>query len=518
LDEINHEGEFVSTIPSQSSPTTTAVRPAFRTGDQYKESLNDGRRVWIDGERVENLAAHPVTAGVVQAHADWYDLHHDPAWDEKLWRLDESGNEVPVCFTVPRTPEELTKLSDALGAAAFLNAGNISHPACWGLLVFAGLWDMLESRGIGERERIKARLDLVCREQRFVTAAYTPPQVARFKSEDERVTVRVVEERADGIVVRGGFGIATGAVYADEVTSAPLPVPGGREDESIFFSFPVNDPGVSMFLRRPATDSTDGFTYPLSTRFDEQDVSIYLDDVLIPWERVYVDRDPEIIGLLTQHFSLQILAQLNRMLGRAEFSVGLALAMAESLGTTKIPAVEAALTDIYLHAMTIRTAVTSAVRDCDLPSSGVAIPRQSHMSVGYMYAFDKRAHIADLLRNIAGQSLVTSPSAATLRNGEDRQHINDLFGGGDLDAEQRGLLWNAVRDHSLTTLEGREQLYTSLATGGEFIWRKRIMGGAADSEQMVARALSVIEASGGVHLPISTRLGEGLLSKPLFGR
>src|SRR5205823_6153401 len=200
-----------------------------------------------------------------------------------------------------------------------------------------------------------------------------------------------------------------------------------------------------------------------------------------------------------------ILAQLNRMLARAEFSVGLALAMAESLGTAKIPAVETALTDIYLHAMTIRTSVTSAVVDCDMPASGIASPRQSHMSVGYMYAFENRAHMADLLRNIAGQSLVTAPSAASLGKGEDRQHMIDLFGGGDLDAEQRALLWNAVRDHSLTTLEGREQLYTSLATGGEFIWRKRIMGGSADSERMVADALAVIEASGGVQLPISTR-------------
>lgn len=500
-----------------TAPTTGTSR-SFRTGDQYKESLNDGRRVWLDGEPVDNLATHPATAGVVQAHADWYDLHHDPAWDETLWRLDENGTEVPVCFTLPRTPAELEQLSEALRAAAFLNAGNISHPAGWGLLVFGGLWSMLENNGVGERDRIKARLDLICREQRFVTAAYTPPQVARFKGEDERVTVRVVEERPDGIVVRGGFGIATGAVYADEVTSAPLPAPGGRADESIFFSFPANDPGVSMFLRRPATDSTDGFTYPLSTRFDEQDVSIYLDDVFVPWERVYVDRDPELIALLPQHYSLQILAQLNRMLGRAEFSVGLGVAMAESLGTSKIPAVETALTDLYLHALTLRTALKSAVLDCELPPSGIAIPRQSHMSVGYMYAFDNRAHMADLLRNVAGQSLATSPSAGTLRNGEGSQHMIDLFGGGDLGAEQRALLWNAVRDHSLNTLEGREQLYTSLATGGEFIWRKRIIGGAADSEQFVTGALAVIERSAGVDLPISARLGEGALKSTLFSR
>jgi 4-hydroxyphenylacetate 3-monooxygenase len=498
------QGERVS---NDTKGAAAAGKRNFRTGDEYKKALNDGRRVWIDGERVDNLVDHPATAGVVETHARWYDLHHDPAWDDILWRTDDIGEEVPVCFTMPRTPGELEGLAEALRAAAFLNAGNISHPACWGMLVFTGLWNMLASREIGNPERAKAHLDAICQDQRLVTAAYTPPQVARLVAPEERSVVKVVDEREDGIVVRGGFGIATGAIYADEVVSAPLPIPGVPKDEALFFSVPLNDPGVRVFLRKPATYSTDGFSYPLSTRFDEQDVSLFMDDVFIPWDRVFVDRDPEIIGVLTHHYNPQILAQLCRALARAEFSVGLGLALAESLGTAKVPAVETALTDLYIHASTLRTSVKAAVLDCEITDAGMANPSLMHMASGYMYAFDNRAGTADLLRNLGGQSVITAPSAGDLREGEDRGYVAEMFGGGSLDAEQRTLLWNAVRDHTVSTLEGREQIYTALATGGFFTWRKRIMGGATDSERMVTDAMTLIEESGGVELPISTRLG-----------
>jgi aromatic ring hydroxylase len=481
----------------------------MRTGAEYQAALNDGRRVWIDGELVDDVANHPVTAGVVEAHTRWYDLHHDESWDDILWRTDASGERVPVCFSVPRTVDELSGLAEALRATGVLNAGNISHPPCWGMLLCGGLYDMLVSLEIGQPERVEAHLHDLCANGRFLTGAYTPPQVARFKGEDDRVVVRVIDERDDGIVVRGGFAIATGAVYADEVSSSPLPLPGTTEDEAIFFSFRVNDPGVRVFLRRPATHSVDRFTYPLSTRFDEQDAAIYLDDVFIPWERVFVHRDPEVIGQLSRHFGFQILAQLARALARAEFSVGLGLAVTQSLGTSKVPAVETALTDLYLHAQTLRTSMIAGVLDCQLTPAGIASPDVPHMAVGYMYAFDKRAHMADMLRTLGGQSVITAPTAADLRGGEDRGYVAELFGGGDLDAEQRALLWNALRDHTVSTLEGREQIYTALATAGEFTWRKRIMGAAADSERMVADALAVIEESGGgVELPIRARLGQ----------
>ena len=48
-----------------------------RTGEQYRESLRDGRAVWINGERVKDVTRHPSFKPIVDARARIYDMAHD---------------------------------------------------------------------------------------------------------------------------------------------------------------------------------------------------------------------------------------------------------------------------------------------------------------------------------------------------------------------------------------------------------------------------------------------------------
>ena len=50
-----------------------AVQRKFRTGAGFKHSRNDGRQVWVSGERITDISSHPATRGVVDALAEWYD-------------------------------------------------------------------------------------------------------------------------------------------------------------------------------------------------------------------------------------------------------------------------------------------------------------------------------------------------------------------------------------------------------------------------------------------------------------
>jgi len=52
-----------------------ATQRKFRTGTEFKHSRNDGRQVWVSGERIADIRSHPATHGVVEALAEWYDLH-----------------------------------------------------------------------------------------------------------------------------------------------------------------------------------------------------------------------------------------------------------------------------------------------------------------------------------------------------------------------------------------------------------------------------------------------------------
>src|SRR5947199_10467905 len=50
-----------------------------RTGSEYLAGLRDGREVWLNGERVADVTAHPALAGGARAVAGLYDLQHAAA-------------------------------------------------------------------------------------------------------------------------------------------------------------------------------------------------------------------------------------------------------------------------------------------------------------------------------------------------------------------------------------------------------------------------------------------------------
>ena len=56
----------------------------LRTGDQYRNSLRDGREVWIDGKKVEDVPNHPVFKPIVDIRARIYDMAHEAEFGKQL--------------------------------------------------------------------------------------------------------------------------------------------------------------------------------------------------------------------------------------------------------------------------------------------------------------------------------------------------------------------------------------------------------------------------------------------------
>jgi 4-hydroxyphenylacetate 3-monooxygenase len=70
-----------------------------------------------------------------------------------------------------------------------------------------------------------------------------------------------------------------------------MPPQPGDEDYAISFVVPNDAPGLKLYSRRPyAVGPTSVFDYPLSTRFDETDSLVVLDDVVVPWENIFITR------------------------------------------------------------------------------------------------------------------------------------------------------------------------------------------------------------------------------------
>jgi 4-hydroxyphenylacetate 3-monooxygenase len=51
----------------------------IRTGEQYKDSIRDGREIHINGEKVKDVTTHPQFKPLVDIRARIYDMQHDAA-------------------------------------------------------------------------------------------------------------------------------------------------------------------------------------------------------------------------------------------------------------------------------------------------------------------------------------------------------------------------------------------------------------------------------------------------------
>ena len=95
---------------------TIVGRTVIRTGAEYRDSLRDGRKVWVIGEgRVDDLTTHPATRAMVDYYVAWYDRHFDPEWqDVLLMPPDTKGERLPVAFRVPQSSDDLRRTSPAM--------------------------------------------------------------------------------------------------------------------------------------------------------------------------------------------------------------------------------------------------------------------------------------------------------------------------------------------------------------------------------------------------------------------
>ncbi|SVE39272.1 uncharacterized protein METZ01_LOCUS492126, partial [marine metagenome] len=77
---------------------------------RYKESLRDGREVWLDGEIVKDVTTHPAFASTIDELARIYELQHtDEYRDQMTFVSPESGVRCSISYLLPRNLEDLKK-------------------------------------------------------------------------------------------------------------------------------------------------------------------------------------------------------------------------------------------------------------------------------------------------------------------------------------------------------------------------------------------------------------------------
>jgi aromatic ring hydroxylase len=446
----------------------------MRSGADYREALRDGRRVWVMGEGlIDDVTTHPATRAMVDEYVAWYDLHFEPAWQDIALRPADAHTErTPWAYVVPKSADDLSGMGRFFSATTFLSAGNITHTPCYGHLIALGLLSAVEERNVSQ-----AQIDNAARYRqqiadtgRFLTFCGGAPTIGTRMREDpgERAALQIVRKTDAGLVIRGKIGMHTSPAYAEDVYVGSLSGIDIGEHRATFV-VPVNAPGVTTICRKMAVRHANPFMAPLSSRYDELDGQMWFEDVLIPWERVFLlGESPEPIArwLIWHH--------LYCWLSKAEFTLGLALALSHAMGLVTHEATIEHLVDLAIEVQTVRSCLTATECDPRFTASGYCAPNHSHLAVGGIAILKARQRMAEILRIVPGSSLVVAPSDRDLAAPEMADGLEDAFGGGGYTALQRSALLQMAWDHVASALDGRESAFEQHASGGLPAWRGRL--------------------------------------------
>src|SRR5580704_14082017 len=382
----------------------------MRTGAEYREAVRDGRVVYVMGEgRVDDITTHPATRGVVEEYVAWHDRHHDPDWaDILLAPPDAKGKRHPWALTAPRGAADLIGMGHSFAKTCFLSAGNITHDPAYGNLIALGIVNAVAEHGAGAEHvaRAEAYRAMISRTGRFLTfSGGSPPIGHRLRPDPkDRAAVKLVRETDKGMVLSGRIGMHTSPCYAEDIFVGSLC--GVQLDgHPVSFVVEVGAKGVTTLCRKIAPREKNPFLAPLSSRFDELDGTLWLDNVLIPWEHVFlIDPGPEAVArwLMWHH--------LYSWGARAEFSLGLALAIADAMGLREHDVTFEHLIDLMTTVQTIRGCQVAAAHEPESTPTGFCAPNQRHVMAGGITLFKTRQHISELLRVVPGSSLVVAPS------------------------------------------------------------------------------------------------------------
>lgn len=451
----------------------------MRTGAEYRDSLRDGRKVWVLGDGpIEDVTTHAATAAMVDEYVAWYDRHFDADWqDILLTEPDVQGKRQPLAFAVPKTSAHLRRLGKAIAAVHFLTGGNMTHTPGYGALIALGLLDVVKRLHVSseEVEAAEAYRASLAHSGRFLTFASGGPLIGqRLRAEpQERVALRLLSETDDGIVVRGKVSMHTSTPFAEDVLITgrdELPPGSGRW---LWIIVPVNAPGIRVVARPPAPRHANPFLAPLSSRFDELDAQLWLQDVFIPRERVFT-AEPLFQTHRHSLASWLFWHQHYGWLAKAEFTLGLALALADAMGLKENPATIEQLVDLVVDVQTSRTCVTAAELEPDMTAAGFAVPGQLHIAAASIYTLKARQRMSEILRSLPGSSLLNAPADTDLADQEMATDLEDAFGGGGYTAVQRAALLQLAWDHVASGLDGREAAFELHANGGVPAWRSRL--------------------------------------------
>lgn len=444
-----------------------------RTGQQYLDGLRkNNAEVWIGGERVADVTAHPATRHAAQSIAALYDLQHAPSPIPMTYRSPTSGNQVGLSFLEPRTQADLYRRHQAMKRWADFSGGMLGRTPDYlnvSFMAMASAANFFAGNDPRHAENIRAYYQYIREQDLCLTHSVINPQANRSKSPGEQadpfLAAGIAEERPAGLVIRGARMLATVAPFADEIAVFPSTSlrPDGPHIErySYAFAIPCATPGLRFITRESIDQGLRHVDRPLGSRFDELDAIVVFDDVVVPWERVFLKGDPErcntvygVTGAVV-HMMHQVAI---KNVAKTEFILGLACSMVELIQIDQFQHVQEKLAEIIVNLETMRACLRAAEADATLNEWGVLTPARMPLDVARNVYPRMYPRMVEILQLLGASGLMTTPVEQDFRSeigGDIEQYLRAARG----TARERTAVFRLAWDVACSSFGGRQELY-----------------------------------------------------------
>jgi len=407
----------------------------IRTGDDYRNSIRDGRDVWINGERVKDVPDHPAFKPAVDIRARIYDMQHDVTTRDAM-TYEEDGERFAIGLRLPYEQKDWADKRKAVDTVMYDIGGIVTRMGDETIGEMWSLWDgkdILNEIDPRFAENIERHIREAIKHDPFHVSANTDPKGDRSKrpqDQDPDMLVHVVKETDAGIVIRGAK-YETAAAYSNQAFLKPTIANWGDaklSDYALGCIVKMNAPGVKHICRTGFAGRAPARDYPLSNRVDEIDTLMILDDVLVPWEDVLFYQHTRAAAFIrTTLHRYSAFPFIQRTLSFADLMIGAALWNVRQTGLDKQQAVQEKLSELAVWREGINAHLTASIATAEESPNGLLMPNQSLLFTGRVHAMTNLPRMMHLARELCGGQICVTPDVAAFEEPETKPWLEKFY-------------------------------------------------------------------------------------------
>jgi 4-hydroxyphenylacetate 3-monooxygenase len=461
------------------------------TGAEYLYRLRQTQgEVWLEGERVRDVTEHPATRNCAHSLAHLYDMQHQPELrDTMTYVSPSSGERVGMSFLRPESPEDLARRSRMMTTWARYSGGMMGRTPDYlnsSFMALAASAEYFAQNRPEFADHVRRYYEHIREQDLCLTHTLINPQANRgvgaSQQADPFLAAGVVREADGGLILRGCRVLATLAPFADEIAVFPSTVLKEQSDVTRYayaFSIPCNTPGLRFICRESFDLGRSRFDHPLGSRFEEIDAVVVFDDVLVPWERVFLYGDNDLCNNAYNatgavvHMMHQVAA---KDVAKTELLLGIACAIVDSIQIGQFQHVQEKVAEIIVTLETMKALLRAAEVDGVPNQYGLMTPARGPLDVVRLTYPKIYPRMVEILQQLSASGLMAIPTEADI-DGPLGQDIERYLQSAKQGARDRIRLFRLAWDATASSFGARQLQYERFFFGDPV----RVAGGLFSS-------------------------------------